>query len=72
MQAIRKETLRVQEEWEASLTAVAKSNKAASADDRFVTSQCFRLKQETADKGTLCHGDYLCDMKFQRCRCLLL
>ena len=46
MQAIRKETLRVQEEWEASLTAVAKSNKAVSADDRFVTSQCFRLKQK--------------------------
>ena len=46
MQAIRKETLRVQEEWEASLTAVAKSNKAASADDRFVASHCFRLKQK--------------------------
>ena len=30
---------------------------------------CFSLFQiktkETDDKGTLCHGDYLCDMKFQ-------
>ena len=68
MQAIRKETLRVQEEWEASLTAVAKSNKASSADDRFVTSECYRLKQRRLLINARCAMVvYLYDMDHMCC-----
>lgn len=34
VQAIRKETSRVQEEWESALSGAPKSSKAASANDR--------------------------------------
>ena len=36
VQAIRKETLRVQEEWETSLTVPPKASKATTSDNRFV------------------------------------